>query len=151
MARRRSGGATSFPSGGDGTPIPFSFADTTEGSDFRQVPASDRGNESYSDRGQLGSWEPSVGRWGDYPVADGIEFFAGYGADTSDLKRGYRTVGVSEDPAYDKQNYRERMSEPRNPDEDQGNRSVLERDWEFRGRNRKAHGFLTRPYIPTER
>ena len=151
MAKRRSGGATSFPSGGDGTPIAFSFAETSDGSDFRQVPASDRGNSSYSDRGQLGSWEPSVGRWGSYPVADGIEFFAGYGADDADLRRGYRAVGVSEDPAYDKENYRERGSLPRVPDEDQGNRGVMNDDWEFRGRNRRARGFLTRPYIPTER
>jgi hypothetical protein len=146
MARSPKGGTVSF-SADFGTPIAFSFGDNGERSDFRQVPASDRGDESYSDRGQLGSWGPSE----PYPVADGIRFFSGYGAETEDLERGYCAVGVSEDPAYDKENYRERMSQPRHPMEDQGDRQVMERDWEFRGRNRRAKGFLTRPYIPTER
>ena len=149
MARSRKGGGTVSFSADFGTPIPFSFADDSERSDFRQVPASDRGDESYSDRGQLGSWSPS--EYDPYPVADGIQFYAGYGAETEDLERGYCAVGVSEDPAYDKVNYRERMTQPRNPMEDQGDRQTMDRDWEFRGRNRRAKGFLTRPYIPTER
>lgn len=151
MARSRRGGGTAQISADYVAPIAFSFGDDGERSDFRQVPASDQGNSSYSDRGQLGSWEPSIGRWDNYPDADGINRFPGYGGTVEDLERGYRTVGVSEDPAYDKENYRERMTQPRHPDEDQGNRQVMDRDWEFRGRNRRAKGFLTRPYIPTER
>ena len=120
-----------------------------EESDFRQVPASDRGDESYGDRGQFGSYAPSNREPFESPRE--VRYFAGYGANEQDLDRGFIDPVIREDPAYDKSNYQERSTMPMEPDEDQGNRQVMERDWEFRNRNRQSRGFLTRPRIPTER
>ncbi|HMA00032.1 MAG TPA: hypothetical protein VKP66_18985, partial [Steroidobacteraceae bacterium] len=75
----------------------------------------------------------------------------GFGIEDADVIRGYCDPGITEDPAYDKENYSERSTQPRHPDEDLDNADRLKRDWEFRSRNREARGFLTRPRIPTER
>lgn len=116
--------------------------------DFRDVPGTDKGNASYSDRGMLGSYTPDSEPYG---APRGVRFAAGYGADMADLDRGYCRPGISEDPAYDKVNYSQRSSQPRVPDEDQGNAEVMGQDWEFRNRNARSRGFLTRPRLPTER
>lgn len=116
--------------------------------DYRAVPASDIGNAAYRDRGMLGSFTPT----GDaYPSPDGVKRFAGFGADEATLARGYASVAIREDPAYDKSNYQDRWTEPMGPNEDMGETDVMRQDWEFRGRNQLSRGFLTRPRIPTER
>lgn len=146
MARKVSG-VTSFSSD-FGTPIPVAGPGEEDVTDFRAVPPSDTG-DGYHDRGALGSWAPREHeQWA--PV-DGVKYMAGFGADVGDLQRGYIAPTIREDPAYDKANYQERFSQPKMPDEDVNNTGVMDQDWEFRTRNRRARGFLTRPYIPTER
>lgn len=80
-----------------------------------------------------------------------VKVFPGEGATEEDLRCGYLHVSLEEGPEFDKANYHNRYSQPRSPDEDQGNMDILERDMEFRQRERVSKGFLTRPRIPTER
>lgn len=86
-----------------------------------------------------------------FPNPKDVKVFTGFGADESDLVRGYLLSGVSEDPKYDKVNYSERYSQPRIPDEDQDNTEAMKNDFEFRQKEVRSRGFLTRPKIPTER
>lgn len=128
--------------------------------DFRNVPRSDRGNRGYGDRGMLGTFQTRDTQW---PNPKGVQAASGgydpsiernvhgYGVEDADVVRGFCEPGITENPAYDKVNYCERSTVPRHPDEDFGNADRMERDWEFRGRNRESRGFLTRPRIPTER
>ena len=118
--------------------------DTNE---FRNVPRSDR-DPGYKDRGMLGNYSPALEP---YPNAPGVQLFTGYGADEADLERGWCEVAIREDPAYDKAAYQDRWTQPREPNEDLGETDVMARDWEFRGRNQRTRGFLTRPRVPTER
>lgn len=118
--------------------------DDTERSDYRPTPSGD-GEKPYGDQGQLGGYRPS-----DREDIN-IRRFAGYGATEADLERGYNVPSVREDPAYDLPNYKLRSSIPRDPNEDDGNTDVMRRDWEFRERNQKSRGFLTRPRFATER
>lgn len=144
---RKPGGTTGFSSD-FGTPIPFAGPGEEVRSDFRDVPLSDTG-DGYHDRGALGSYSPREHE--QWEVPEGIRYFDGFGARTEDLHRGFIEPTIREDPAYDKANYQERFSQPKLPDEDVNNTGVMDQDWEFRTRNRRARGFLTRPYIPTER
>lgn len=115
-------------------------------SDYRPVPDSDTG-EAYRDRGMLGFYhreEP----W-DTPAE--VRFEAGFGATEADLKRGWCEPLITEHPAYQLANYKDRSSMPRESDVTPGNVEMMEDDWSFRNRNRKSRGFLTRPRIPTER
>ncbi len=146
MARGPRGGVTSFSSD-FGTPIPIASPGEEVRSDFRDVPLSDTG-DGYHDRGALGSYSPRDTQW---EAPEGVRYFDGFGATVSDLHRGFIDPTIREDPAYDKANYQERSSLPMEPDEDVNNTGVMDQDWEFRTRNRRARGFLTRPYIPTER
>ncbi len=118
-------------------------------SDFRPVPRSDEGNDGYHDRGMLGTYSTNKGE-PFQPPAD-VRFFAGYGADVSDLKRGWDVPLITENPAYDLSNYKDRSSLPRQPDVTPGNVEAMADDYEFRSRNRRTKGFLTRPRLPTER
>lgn len=118
-------------------------------SDFRAVPASDKGNDGYGDQGQLGGFETNEGRPFD-PPAD-VQFMAGFGATEADLKKGFCDPGIKEHPAYDKVNYSDRASRPKKVDEDVGNTAGLPKDYEFQGRNTRAKGFLVRRRLPTER
>lgn len=132
--------------GGGPLPLMRGIGENEERSDFRQVPDSDSGNDSYSDQGMLGSFtqrEPFE--------APFVERFTGYGATHADLERGYCAPGELEDPAHDLSNYKMRSTEPRMTDEDFGNTDGLPSDYEFRRRNQRSRGFLTRPRIPTER
>lgn len=117
-------------------------------SGYRAVPASDKG-VGYSDKGMLGTYQTNDGEPWAPPV--GVDYMPGYGADEADLKRGWVTADISENPAYDLQNYKERSSAPRVPDDEPGEANPMADDWAFRDRNRRAQGFLTRPRIPTER
>jgi len=130
-------------------PSVVAIEDEGDVSDFRQVPSSDRGNESYSDRGQLGSFGPSNRE--QFRNNPDTVLFDGYGATKDDIDLGFIRPGISEDPAYDKANYIGRSSEPKRSDEDFGNTNSLDRDYEFRSRNRESRGFLNRPRFPTER
>ena len=117
-------------------------------SDYRAVPQSDSGNDSYDDRGMLGFYQTDAQPFEDPP---GVKHFTGYGADEADLKRGWRKPGITQNPAYQLSNYKDRSSSPKESDVTPGNLEVMQDDWEFRNRNRTARGFLTRPRIPTER
>ncbi len=124
--------------------IPVMRPDTpTEGTDYRAVPASDNGRD-YSDRGMLGSYRS------EYSEAD-VRRFTGFGADEADLKRGYAEVTIRDDPAYDLGNYKERWTAPMLPGNDVNPATANEDDYDFRRRNERSKGFLTRPRLPTER
>jgi hypothetical protein len=128
-------------------PILGETGDDKEVSDFRAVPGSDEGNEDYRDRGKLGSFTQSE----PFRNPSEVRFFDGYGADKEDLERGYCVPDVGREPAYDKANYEMRSSQPREQSEDFGNTDTVPSDWQFRSRNQRSRGFLTRPRIPTER
>ena len=115
--------------------------------DFRNVPRSDR-DPRYQDRGMFGNYSSSPKP---FPNAEGVRVFTGFGADQADLERGWCDVAVREDPAYDKAAYQDRWTQPREPNEDLSETDVMRQDWEFRGRNQRTRGFLTRPRVPTER
>jgi len=119
-----------------------------EKDDFRAVPRSDAG-ETYRDRGALGGYSTNRGEPFD-PPSD-VRFFEGYAGDVADLERGYCVPRITEDPAYQLANYKDRSSEPRESDVTPGNVEAMPDDWEFRNRNRRSDGFLTRPRIPNER
>lgn len=116
-------------------------------SDYRPVPASDRGNDGYRDRGGFGSYTPQ-----DTPYAPPSEtkWFAGFGADVDDLKRGYCDPRITDDPAFTPENYKYRSTLPKMSDIDEGG-DAMEDDYAFRRRNERSRGFLTRPHIPTDR
>lgn len=126
-------------------PAPDSGGETE---DFRNVPAGERDDGGYKGRGMLGNYAPSAEP---YPSPEDVRWFGGFGADEADLRRGYASVAVREDPAYDKTNYEDRWTQPRATNEDMGETDVMRDDWEFRGRNQRSRGFLTRPRVPTER
>lgn len=121
----------------------------SDGTDFRDVPASDKGNSSYRDQGMRGGYAPH--NRDNFPDPAGLKRFAGYGADEADLSRGFIADCTNDDPAYDAVNYRMRSTIPKTSNEDFGNTSQLPRDYAFRGRNQQSRGFLKRPHIPTER
>lgn len=116
-------------------------AEDTSG-DFRQVPASDRGNASYSDRGQLGSFAPSNEP---YMPPDNVRFTTGFGATMEDLRRGYVEPTIRESPPYDFDNYRDRGRLPKEPDLDDGSAGTADiQDDRFRMKGRRSSGFLPR-------
>ncbi len=114
-----------------------------QGTDYRAVPASDR-DTGYSDRGMLGSYRAEYGE------AE-VRRFTGFGADEADLRRGYAEVTIRDVPAYDLANYKERLTLPRLPDEDDNPLTTSDEDLNFRRRHQRSRGFLTRPHLPTER
>lgn len=118
-------------------------------SDYRPVPRSDQGNETYQSRGQFGGF--STNRGEPFPVPRDVVMFEGYGGDRADLERGYCEPGIRQDPAYDLANYKDRSSQPMVSDLGPGDVEIQYSDWEFRNRNRRSEGFLTRPRVPIER
>lgn len=108
----------------------------------------DKGNSSYSDHGMLGSYRTSDKQ---FPNPKGVKVFTGYGADEADLERGYCVPAIRELPEYDKVNYENRWTQPNIPDEDFHNTNAMQYDYEFRTKELKSKGFLTRPKLPTER
>ena len=107
----------------------------------------DKGDK-YDDEGMLGSYRTSSVQ---FPNPQGMVTFPGYGADDADLELGFIRPSVRELPAYDKANYHDRWTQPKLPDEDLGNRQVMDNDFEFRMKERESRGFLIRPRTPTER
>lgn len=116
-------------------------------SDYRPVPASDRGNATYSDEGMLGSY---TSRPEQYDNPEGVRLFTGFGATEADLVRGFQEPAIRDNPAYDLDNYFDRSTLPRLSDLDEGG-DAMENDLAFRRRNERARGFLTRNRIPTDR
>jgi hypothetical protein len=127
----------------------FSDDPDAEKSDFRRVPASDNGR-GYSDRGGFGGYSPTDKLWSETEPRE-TKYFGGYGVSDDDARRGYIAPDIREDPAYDKVNYSDRSTLPKSPDEDQSSSQAMRQDWEFRSRNMRSKGFLTRPRLPTER
>lgn len=117
-------------------------------SDYRPVPASDKGNVNYQDKGGFGSYQTDAEPFGN---PDGVKMFAGYGSTEADLERGYMEVGLSDNPAYQLDDYKFRSSDPKVSDLDEGGMIGISSDWEFRRKNRRSRGFLTRPHTPTDR
>lgn len=115
--------------------------------DFRDVPVSDDG-QFYNDRGMRGNFSSSRKP---FPRPAEIKNFSGFGCTEEDYSRGYIEPSGRDDPEYDKINYQDRSTLPREPAEDHGNTQAMPDDWEFRRRNQRARGFLTRPRTPTER
>jgi len=105
-------------------------------------------NEKYDTPPTLGSYRTSETQ---FPNPKGMVHFNGFGMDDADYARGFCDPEIKELPNYDKANYHQRYSQPKLPDEDQGNREVMEKDFEFRTKDLESKGFLTRPRIPTER
>jgi len=120
-----------------------------ERSDYRPVPRSDRGNAAYRDRGALGFYQSNDGE--PFETPRDVRFFEGYGANEQVLERGWCEPLITEHPAYQMDNYQERSSLPRVSDVSKGDVEAMSDDYEFRNRNRRARGFLTRPRIPVER
>jgi len=116
-------------------------------SDYRAVPASDTG-ETYTDRGQLGGYSPSAEP---YAPPDGVKFYAGFGATEADLRRGYSEPLITNDPAYELANYKDRYSDPMVSDVSNGDTEGMNDVYEFRQRNRQSRGLLARPRIPRDR
>lgn len=116
---------------------------------------SDKGNK-YEDDGMLGSY---CTRETQFPNPKGVKTFTGFGADKADLERGFIEPTIRELPNYDLVNYKERGSLPRLPDEEDEAGAVagffgdgaMARDFEFRDKDRRAKGFLTRSKLPTDR
>lgn len=107
----------------------------------------DKGDK-YDDKGMLGSYRTSEAQ---FPNPEGLKTFPGFGADDADLELGFIRPEVRQLPNYDKNNYQDRWTQPKLPDEDQGNRQIMDRDFEFRTEQLRSKGMLIRPRIPTER
>ena len=116
-------------------------------SDYRPMPKSDTG-ATYVDQGMLGWYSPDTKPFEPPP---GVKWFEGYGATVEDLKRGYSEPRVTNHPAYDLANYKDRMSSPDFSDVEKGDVEAVPSDIEFRGRHRQSRGLLTRPRIPKDR
>lgn len=130
-------------------PLPLS-EDDGDRPDFRQVPSSDEGNRGYRDRGQFGSFGPSNRE--QFRDPPDVKHFTGYGASEADIDLGFIRPEIREDPAYDLADYKLRSTDPKIANDDQGGETdVTPSHWEFRRKNQRARGFLTRPHIPTER
>lgn len=115
----------------------------------------DKGDK-YDDKGMLGSYRT---RDSQFPNPAGVKTFTGYGAGKADLERGFCEPTIRELPNYDRVNYQDRYSQPKSPDEEDSAGSVggffgdgaMQRDFEFRQKERKSKGFLARNHIPTDR
>lgn len=105
-------------------------------------------NDKYDTPGTLKSYRTSDEQFSN---PEGMVVFRGFGMDEQDYERGFCDPNVRELPDYDKLNYVNRYTLPRIPDEDQGNRQQMLDDIEFRTRELRSKGFLTRPHVPTER
>lgn len=126
--------------------LPARDRSVDDASDFR-MPSQD-GVTGYNGRGMLGNFAPTPDS---YPSPRDVKRFEGCGATAADLERGYVVPVIREEPAFDKSAYQDRWTMPRVSNEDTGQTDVSQDDWEFRGRNQRSRGFLTRPRIPTER
>lgn len=104
--------------------------------------------EKYNDLGMLGSYRTSEVQ---FPNPKGVKTFPGFGADEADLELGFIRPTISGLPNYDQANYYNRWTQPKLPDEDEGNRESTSQDLEFRTKDLFSEGMLTRPRTPTER
>jgi len=105
--------------------------------------------EKYADRVKLGGdYSPSADP---FPMPSDVKVFGGYGADESDIRQGFIRPTMRDNPEFDKQNYVSRWTIPKEPDIDPGDTTGTDMDWEFRQKDLRSKGFMTRPRIPTER
>lgn len=116
-------------------------------SDYRPVPASDRGNDGYHDKGMLGFYQTDA-EWFRDPA--GVKRGQGFGASSMEIERGWCDPGINESPAHELANYKYRSTEPMRTDEGVYGQPGAD-DFSFRQRNRRSEGFLTRPKLPVER
>lgn len=130
--------------------LPVFQPDTPDGDrdDYRAPPAGDRDNAGYGDAGMLGNYSPSLDR---YPSPDEVKRFTGFGATAEDLDRGFVEPVMRERAAYDLENYKQRWTAPKSPDEDDNPATAGAEDRAFRRRHERSRGFLVRPRIPTDR
>ena len=128
---------------------PLAPGDKGPTSDYRPVPKSDRGDESYGDRGMLGNYSPSERE--PYQPPSDVRFEAGYGATEEDLHRGYCEPTIREDPAYARQNYESRWEMSKQLDGCEPGDGRCMQEMEFRNRNRRSQGFLRRTYLSEDR
>lgn len=109
--------------------------------------------EKYADRqttAHLG--EPEFpGQENPFPNAEGVKVFSGFGADDSDLRRGWVEPVIRQDPRYDLVNHKQKWTEFRISDEDSNGGEDLPNEFEFRMKDRETKGLFIRPHIPTER
>lgn len=98
--------------------------------------------------------EPTLGsyRTSEMPFKnpEGMHLFEGFGANKSDLEKGWIDPLLDDKPQYDTQNYLQRWTQTRVSDLTEDGPGV-NRDIEFQEKDRVSKGFLTRPRIPTER
>lgn len=85
-----------------------------------------------------------------FPAPAENKFFAGEGATIGDLKTGFLDPNISENPAYEPKNYKDRLTVERSSDLDEDGDGVSD-DYRFREKDRVTTGLFTRPHIPTER
>lgn len=115
----------------------------------------DTGNK-YDDKGRLGSY---CTRDSQFPNPEGMKTFTGFGADKSDLERGFCEPTIRALPDYDLANYKERYSRQKQPGDNDNTTGlagylglgVSSQDFEFREKERTSKGFLSRPKLPTDR
>ena len=103
----------------------------------------------YDDKGQL----LKPGDTEIFPNPEGVQRFAGYGADEADLQRGFIEPTISNRPQYDLSAYKERWSDPKETDTGAFpyRPGVSPEDVEFMTKDRPTKGMLIRPRIPTDR
>lgn len=112
--------------------------------------------DAYSGKGMLGGYSPSSAP---FPNPSGVKIFEGYGANSSDLERGYCDPDIRELPNYDLVNYEDRWTVPNSPDQDDSSGGLFglmggygnKDDFEFQQKDRMSRGFCTRPKLPVDR
>lgn len=104
--------------------------------------------EGYDDKGKLGSYQTRATQ---FPNPEGAKTFAGYGATDEDLARGFCNVEARELPDYDRANYVDRYSLPKEADEDSIIGMSMSKDYEFRQEERRSKGMFIRSRYATER
>lgn len=114
-----------------------------------EVMNSMRAGQFYDDPDHnLGSYQTSATP---FPNPEGVKVFPGQGATAEDLERGWVKPKMREYPEYVMDNYKDKWTTPRVVDEDFNGGMDLERDLEFKKKDRETKGLFARPHIPTER
>jgi hypothetical protein len=86
-----------------------------------------------------------------YGDPEGLKRFSGFGATEEDLRRGFVDPQITTNPKYDRSNYLDRWTQPKESLQQGGAHVSVPQDWEFRSKDSVSHGFLTRPRTSTER
>lgn len=86
-----------------------------------------------------------------YGDPEGLKRFSGFGATEEDLKRGFVDPDIHDHPKYNRLNYVDRWTVPKESLQQGGSDVEVPSDLEFRNKDRVSHGILTRPRVSTER